>query len=82
MPYTHRTTEELVRTEAYFHQNVSVLNIAIYVGCSRQTIHNVVVTFLRKAILLLITLNNTKKIRNVVVDALLLYHMTNKNTFK
>ncbi|WP_188204983.1 IS30 family transposase [Desemzia incerta] len=47
MTYTHLTTEELVMIEAYFHQNISVLKIATYVGRSRQTIHNVV-TFLRK----------------------------------
>ena len=45
MTYTHLTTEELVMIEAYFHQKVSVLKIAIYVGRSRQTIYNVV-TFL------------------------------------
>ncbi|EDP69328.1 integrase/recombinase [Carnobacterium sp. AT7] len=47
MTYTHLTTEELVMIEAYFHQKISVLKIATYIGRSRQTIHNVV-TFLRK----------------------------------
>lgn len=47
MTYTHLTTEELVMIEAYFHQKISVLKIATYIGRSRQTIYNVV-TFLRK----------------------------------
>ena len=47
MTYTHLTTEELVMIEAYFHQKISILKIATYIGRSRQTIYNVV-TFLRK----------------------------------
>ncbi|MGO4942223.1 IS30 family transposase [Ruoffia tabacinasalis] len=47
MTYTHLTTEELVMIEAYFHQQISVMKIAAYIGRSRQTIHNVI-TFLRK----------------------------------
>lgn len=47
MTYTHLATEELVMIETYFHQKISVMKIGIYIGRSRQTIHNVV-TFLRK----------------------------------
>lgn len=47
MTYTHITIEELVMIEAYFHQKIPFSKIAIFIGRSRQTIHNIV-TFLRK----------------------------------
>ena len=47
MTYTHLTTDELVMTEAYYHQNIAVTKISAQLKRSRMTIYNVI-NFLKK----------------------------------
>ena len=42
MTYTHLTTNELVMIEAYYQENIKVLDIANSLGRSKQTIYNVI----------------------------------------
>ena len=42
MTYTHLTTNELVTIEAYYQENIKVLDIVTSLGRSKQTIYNVI----------------------------------------
>ena len=42
MTYTHLTTNELLMIEAYYQENIKVLDIANSLGRSKQTIYNVI----------------------------------------
>lgn len=47
MTYTHLTTDELVMIESYYHQNIKIAKIAVYLKQSRTPIYNVI-NFLKK----------------------------------
>jgi len=47
MTYTHLTTDELVMIESYYHQNISVAKIAIYLNRTRTPIY-AVINFLKE----------------------------------
>lgn len=42
MTYTHLTTDELVMIESYYHKNVPITKIAVYLNRTRTPIYNVV----------------------------------------
>lgn len=42
MTYTHLTTDELVMIESYYHKNISVAKIAIYLNRTRTPIYTVI----------------------------------------
>lgn len=42
MTYTHLTTDELVMIESYYHRNISVAKIAIYLNRTRTPIYTVI----------------------------------------
>ena len=65
MTYTHLTPNELVMIEAYFHQETPVAIVAKQLKRGRQTIYNVY-NFSNVVEQHLNTLNNTKKISDVV----------------
>ncbi|MFR8937745.1 MAG: IS30 family transposase, partial [Streptococcus sp.] len=42
MTYAHLTTNDLVMIEAYYQENIKVLDIVTSLGRSKQTIYNVI----------------------------------------
>ncbi|SIO32342.1 hypothetical protein SAMN05878443_2380 [Carnobacterium alterfunditum] len=42
MTCTHRTTDELVMIESYYHQNILVVQIAAYLNRTRTPIYTVI----------------------------------------
>ena len=42
MTYTHLTTDELVMIESYYHKNIPVAKIAVYLKRTRTPIYNVI----------------------------------------
>ncbi|BDP49577.1 hypothetical protein EfmJHP10_10130 [Enterococcus faecium] len=69
MTYTHLTPNELVMIEAYFHQETPVAIVAKQLKRGRQTIYKN-------------TLNNTKKISDVVGEPKSFFLLRKKNTLK
>ncbi len=80
MTYTHLTLNELVMIEAYFHQETPVAIVAKQLKRGRQTIYNVY-NFL-KCGEHLNTLNNTKKISDVVGEPKSFFLLRKKNTLQ
>ncbi len=81
MTYTHLTPNELVMIEAYFHQETPVAIVAKQLKRGRQTIYNVY-NFLKCGGTALDTLNNTKKISDVVGEPKSFFLLRKKNTLK
>ena len=65
MTYAHLTTNDLVMIEAYYQENIKVLDIVTSLGRSKQTIYNVI-NYLKRGTLLMITITDIKSIRNAV----------------
>ncbi|BDP87788.1 hypothetical protein EfmAA818_13840 [Enterococcus faecium] len=94
MTYTHLTPNELVMIEAYFHQETPVAIVAKQLKRGRQTIYNVYnflkcggtaleyfeLTFSNVVEQHLNTLNNTKKISDVVGEPKSFFLLRKKNT--
>lgn len=65
MTYTHLTTDELVMIESYYHKNISVAKIAIYLNRTRTPIYTVI-HFLKEGHTALEYYHSTRKIKGVV----------------
>ena len=81
MTYTHLTPNELVMIEAYFHQETPVAIVAKQLKRGRQTIYNVY-NFSNVVEQHLNTLNNTKKISDVVGELKSFFLLRKKNTLQ
>ncbi|STD76164.1 Integrase core domain protein [Enterococcus faecium] len=81
MTYTHLTPNELVMIEAYLHQETPVAIVAKQLKRGRQTIYNVY-NFSNVVEQHLNTLNNTKKISDVVGEPKSFFLLRKKNTLQ
>ncbi len=81
MTYTHLTPNELVMIEAYFHQETPVAIVAKQLKRGRQQF-TMSITFSNVVEQHLNTLNNTKKISDVVGEPKSFFLLRKKNTLK
>ncbi len=81
MTYTHLTPNELVMIEVYFHQETPVAIVAKQLKRGRQTI-TMSITFSNVVEQHLNTLNNTKKISDVVGEPKSFFLLRKKNTLQ
>ncbi len=81
MTYTHLTPNELVMIEAYFHQEtpVAIVGSSLNVDAKQFTMS---ITFSNVVEQHLNTLNNTKKISDVVGELKSFFLLRKKNTLK